>query len=73
MGLFLMPHPLVVRDTWDIAVLKCQDLSYNVSAQCRGCAGVLPKGVQFGGFGCQFACSGAGAVPEMIERGDIHA
>ena len=32
--------PLRAPDTGDKAGLKCPDLAYDVSPQCRGCAGV---------------------------------
>ena len=34
-----MPGALGAGDTRDRAGLKCQDLTYDVSPQCRGCAG----------------------------------
>ena len=37
---FVCP-PLGAGDTENIAELKCRDLTYDVSQQCRGCAGVL--------------------------------
>ena len=35
------PRPLWARNTGDIARLKCKDLTYDMSPQCSGCAGVL--------------------------------
>ena len=34
-----MPRTLGAGDTGDIARLKCRDLTYDVSPQCRGCVG----------------------------------
>ena len=31
-----IPRPLGAEDTGDIAGLKCRDLTYDVSPQCRG-------------------------------------
>ena len=36
-----MPRLLGTRDTRDIAGLKCRDLTYDVSPQCRECVEVL--------------------------------
>ena len=38
---FVCPVPLGAGDAREIAGLKCRDLTYDVSPQCRGCAGVL--------------------------------
>ena len=36
-----MSCPNGAGDTGAIAGLKCRDLTYGVSQQCRGCAGIL--------------------------------